>query len=356
MRRRLGLAVVCILVLLLTGDLSVEARQYQIHILDMPEGHGYSAAYKINNNGMVVGLSAMDVQGGYQPKVYYWDVTGAHQTGIDPGAYRTASVNNSGTIVGGQYVLSSGTLSTLPTVGSTLPFLGNVLRDINDAGVVVGGSSYDDQGHLRAAYWDNLGAHAVGTDLTSWATAINNAGQIVGLRYAGPNSPTGFIWDSGQMTDIGTLNGYISGSASDINILGQVVGSCSSSESFGTGQFTKAYLWQNGHTTDLLGWNDRSSSASGINDSGQIVGSSWTIGGEYSAFVWDAGSVTILEGLGGDTLAYGINNSGWIVGRSRGTDNKTYAVLWEPVPEPSSILVIICGVSTLVGKLLRKRK
>jgi probable HAF family extracellular repeat protein len=250
MRRRLGFAAVCTIALLLAEYSCVQAQHYQIHILDMPEGHAYSIAKKINDNGMVVGLSAMDVQGGYMPEVYFWEATGVHRTGIDPGAYRTVGVNNTGTIIGGNYVLSSGTLSTLPTVGS---IMGNVLRDINDAGVVVGGSSYDDQGHQRAAYWDSFGAHAIGTDLTSWATAINNTGQIVGLRYAAPNSPTGFIWDSGQMTDIGFLDDYISSSTSDINILGQVVGSCSNSESFGSGHFTKAYLWQNGHTTDLLG-------------------------------------------------------------------------------------------------------
>ncbi len=344
-------AFICIL----SASTIAEAAQYKLHVLGMPEGHAYSTASKINDNGVVVGLSAMDAQGGYQPEVYYWDATGAHGTGIDPGAYRTASVNDAGTIVGGNHVLSGGTLSTLPTVGSTLPFLGNVLRDINDAGVVVGGSSYDDQGHQRAAYWDSFGAHSIGTDLTSWATAINNAGQVVGVRYSGPNSPNGFFWDNGQMTDIDKLNGYISGSASDINILGQVVGSCSSSESFGAGQFTKAYLWQNGHTTDILGWNDRSSSASGINDSGQIVGSSWTSGGEYSAFVWDAGSVTILEGLGGDTLAHGINSSGWIVGRSRGADNKTYAVAWEPVPEPASVFVLLSGLCSLYCGKRRRR-
>ena len=157
------------------------------------------------------------------------------------------------------------------------------------------------------------------------------------------------------MTDIGMLDSYISSSASGINILGQVVGSCSSSERFGAGYFTKAYLWQNGHTTDIVGWNNRSSNASGINDSGQIVGSSWTSGGEYSAFVWDAGSATILEGLGGDTLAYGINNSGWIVGRSRDTDNKTYAVMWEPVPEPASVFVLLSGICSLYCIKRRKR-
>ena len=348
--------IVCMVTYILSFAAVAEASQYKLHILDVPQGRAYSAAYKINSSGVVVGLSAMDVQGGYQPEVYYWDAIGAHQTDIDPGAYRTASINDAGIIVGGNYVLSSGTLSTRPTVGSTLPFLGNVLRDVNDAGIIVGGSSYDNQGHLRAAYWDSLGAHAIGTDLTSWATAINNAGQIVGLRYASQSSPTGFIWDSGQMTDIGILDGYISSSASDINILGQVVGSSSSSESFGSGYFTKAYLWQNGHTIDLLGWNDKGSSASGINDSGQIVGSSWTSGGEYSAFVWDAGSVTTLQGLGGDTRAYGINNSGWIVGQSRSTDNKTYAVMWEPVPEPSSIFVLLCGLGGLRALVKRRAR
>lgn len=340
--RRLEFIAVCIFLLLLSGYSCVEARQYQIHVLDMPEGHGYSAAYKINDYGLVVGWSALSTDGGYQPGVYYWDSAGVHSAGIALDAYRTTGLNNAGTIVGGQYVLSGGTLSTLPGLSTTFPYGGNILRDVNDMGVVVGGSAYDDQGHQRAAYWDSSGVHSI--DATSWATAINNVGQIAGLRYTDPNHSTGFIWDNGQLTDIGILDGYVSSGAADVNDLGQVVGSSSNSESFYLAKFTKAYLWQDGHTTDLLGWSDRSSSASGINDPGQVVGSSWTSSGAYSAFYWDAGSVTILEGLGGDTLAYGISNSGWIVGRSRSTDNKTYAVIWEPVPEPSSLITLIIGV------------
>ena len=182
----------------------------------------------------------------------------------------------------------------------TYPYAGNLFRDINDAGIVVGSSCYDGT-HQRAAYWDSLG-YGIGTDLTSWANAINSTGQIVGLRYADPNHSTGFFWDNGTITDIGFLSGCVAGEANDVNGRGQAVGSCYGSDFFYQGPFRKAFLWQNGQTTALLGWSDKATSASGINDSGQVVGYSYTNTGQYSACLWENGAVTQLEGLGGKHL------------------------------------------------------
>jgi len=64
---------------------------------------------------------------------------------------------------------------------------------------------------------------------------------------------------------------------------------------------------------DTLGGND--SSARGINDIGQVVGSSKTSSGEKHAFLYENGTMTDLGTLGGNTsIAYGINDIGQVVG------------------------------------------
>ena len=343
MSRTKILVVCCTCACMLLWQGICEGSQYQIHVLDKPGGLYPAAATRIDDHGLIVGYSYVDATKSLEMGAYYWDSAGAHYSGIALGSYVIAGVNNAGTIVGNQYVRSNDILTTLPVLLPAFPY--NGFRDINDAGVVVGSSCYDTGRHQRAAYWDSSGVHAIGTDVTSWANAINSSGHIAGIRYTGPNIRTPFSWDNGLITDIGVLSGCISGDANDVNDLGQVVGSCYGSDSFYQGPFRKAFLWQNGHTTDLLGWSDKATSATGINNSGQVVGYSYTSAGQYSAFLWENGAITQLEGLGGDTLALGINSDGWIVGSSIGTDKGKYAVVWEPVPEPSSLLVLVSGIA-----------
>jgi probable HAF family extracellular repeat protein len=51
--------------------------------------------------------------------------------------------------------------------------------------------------------------------------------------------------------------------------------------------------------------------------------------------------------------ALGINISGQIVGSSTTGAGNGHACLWEPVPEPSAILALLCGLG---GLAWRRRK
>jgi probable HAF family extracellular repeat protein len=151
-----------------------------------------------------------------------------------------------------------------------------------------------------------------GTD--SAATGINNAGKIVGSSMTAGNASTrATLWSGGTVTDLGTLAGTDS-YARDINNAGQVVGSSMTAGNAST----RATLWSRGTVTDLGTIDGNASNALDINDRGQIVGSYWIDGTQGGrAVLWNGGTITELGVLGGGWIggqASGINNSGLIVG------------------------------------------
>ncbi len=77
------------------------------------------------------------------------------------------------------------------------------------------------------------------------------------------------------VSDLGTLNGYSSSQAKALNDAGQVVGTA-----FNLKVNVCGFLWTNGTIKDLGG---NYSSADGINNKGQVVGSS----GTSHAFLWN---------------------------------------------------------------------
>jgi probable HAF family extracellular repeat protein len=139
------------------------------------------------------------------------------------------------------------------------------------------------------------------------------------------------LWKNGTMTDLGSIeDDNRSISASQINDSGEIV------VHFAAFPNDRAFLWKNGTITDLGslggGYNlDYGySSASRINKSGEIVGGSSTAGGFIHAFSWKNGTMTDLGTLGGnDSSANDINDSGEIVGNSSTADGKVRAFSWK---------------------------
>src|SRR5262249_25530046 len=88
----------------------------------------------------------------------------------------------------------------------------------------------------------------------------------------GSQGSHGFLWQNGKMTALVSLSGFPGAGAACINASGQIVGSVSQPN------VGHAALWEQGKIYDLNGALPAGSgwwltSASGINDSGRIVGS-----------------------------------------------------------------------------------
>jgi probable HAF family extracellular repeat protein len=134
------------------------------------------------------------------------------------------------------------------------------------------------------------------------------------------------------MIDLGTLGGY-STSATGVNASGQVVGTSDT-----TNGTTHAFSWTAaGGMIDLGSLGGSSSYAWAVNASGQVVGTSATADGTYHAFSWTAaGGMIDLGSLGGNysSAAYAINASGQVGGNSLTPDGALRATLWQIPPAP----------------------
>lgn len=242
----------------------------------------------------------------------------------------------------------------------TMQDLGKVsLVGINDAGQIAGGG-----GALLWEHgaWRDLGAPPGCT--SSWATAINASGQVIGV--AACPSGHGFLWDGKTMQDLGSFTptaindgGEIVGTDAQehpviwksgvlrdlpmpddralevwgltINARGQVGG-----QWLGLGTGPHAFLWDGAamHNIPLVPGDDWEgdpsrwgSSVVGLNVRGQVAGIS--SGGEYAGqqltFLWERDRIQSLGTLGGtDSRPFAINNRGDVVGQSALAGNWCY--------------------------------
>lgn len=317
-------------------------------------GGARSGASQINNSGQVAGASTVQNSALH---AFLWTDGEMEDLGV-PGGYLVSSataLNGNGKVVGytdGEYQSMFAYIweNYVWTYLGTLPGEGldySVASDINNNSLICGYSFTVGPGSgLRGWIWQDgemtdLGA--LGGDKSS-ANAINEQGQIVG--YAQVYDPEdyvihAFIWEDGIMTDLGVLPGEVNSAATEINENGQIVGS--SSHTMDTYPFLTVYrpcLWENGQIIDLgLPYGYARGIADAINDDGIIVGGMSTSlsGGTYHAFVWRNGEWENLNWLipqdSGWELqtAVDINNNGQIVGSGVAPGGDIQAFLLNPV-------------------------
>jgi probable HAF family extracellular repeat protein len=186
---------------------------------------------------------------------------------------------------------------------------------------------------------------------SSFATAMNDRGAVVGRAQTADGAYHGFLWRHAAMVDLGPF------SPTDINNKGQIVGTRDDASG--------AFLWSRGTLVPLGG---RITFPKAINDRGQVVGMMAVDGGPdvpalwsrgtvrplplddvsdinnrtqisggrvsgvngFHASVWRRGRVTDLGAAAFDrSNTYGINDRGWVLGWVFSARQYERGVLWR---------------------------
>jgi len=189
----------------------------------------------------------------------------------------------------------------------------------------------------------------LGEGLSSVALQVNNGGQVVGIStinttpdpfsFAG-GSIHPFLWQNGVMRDLGTLGGpdafAFPGCANERNnlvtgfsLMDEVV---NPTNGFPT---VHPFLWEDGNMIDLGtlgGTTVAQDPGSCVNNRGQVAGAS-TLPGDsiLHPFFWEHGVLTDLGTLGGDFgLVWWLNDAGDVVGgTSTAGEELFHATLWR---------------------------
>ena len=176
-------------------------------------------------------------------------------------------------------------------------------------------------------------------------TGLNNKGEAVGFAENSTQDPScatpqvldyeAVIWgpSRGEIRELPPLPGDSIGGAFGINDVGQVVGTTGPCGFPSYSLARHAVLWQNGVVTNLptLG-GLMSNVALSINNQGQTVGTSDLPGDTAThAVIWNGGKVMDLGTLPGDyfSFASGINDKGQVIAQSCDINFNCRVALWQ---------------------------
>lgn len=227
-----------------------------------------------------------------------------------------AAIDRAGTIVGQAngraFLWSGGTVLDLGTLGGP----GSAAFGIGANGFVTGSADRPD-GSSHAFLYDGLMRDIGQLGAGSQGEDANGSGQVAGTWFDGNGESHAFLYSGGVARDIGNL-GADSARATGINEAGDVVGS-----SFLPG-FTafQAFLYRAGAIRSLGTLGGPSSWAADINERGEVAGTSFVDDDIQHAFLYTGGALRDIGSLGGAfTEARGLNNAGMVVGYSTHADD-----------------------------------
>jgi probable HAF family extracellular repeat protein len=295
-----------------------------------------SFAYAINDSGQVVGLSRTAGDASTHSFLYsngrmtdLYPLNSKSILTVGPTGINNSGQIASGLVVGGVYSPAifdsrTGDLTLLGSLGGVTHGFNGVATSINNLGAAVGYSYLDDLNRHAFLY-----SNGVMTDIGSFggysaALSINDDGVIVGFASDLYNGfERAFVYKNGAMIDIGLGPGSY---ASHVNNRGQVVG-----EFLNAQGGEHAFLYSDGVVTDLGSASSPETDAFAINDQEQVVGITFIpydavcfgvpcVQFRQHAFVYERGNMTDLNTLvpsdsGWElTWAFDINNHGQIVG------------------------------------------
>jgi probable HAF family extracellular repeat protein len=313
------------------------AKKYSVTNIRPVNKGGYSTASMINSFGQAVGHGAAEPN--IETRAYAWSSEHglvADLGSVYGGASFATDINDKGVIVGYMatrtgslraYLLGQGQmydLGLLSPVEYEEAF--SIATDINESGQIVGYST-NNNNSLHAYIWNHEGGM---TDLgtlgkgRSYAYGINENGVVVGWSEVDSIAAyRAFSWT--KQTGMTELPGgpSLSTVAYGVNGRGTICGAAMSSR---LSNALQAVIWTGDRTVELGSLITMSfSSATAINDVGQVVGWSYpTVSPELQAgraVIWDIvqGMQDLNDLIGRGTgwllhKATGINNDGEIVG------------------------------------------
>lgn len=346
-------------------------------------GNNSSAVFEVNGNGIGVGSSETGALDPLTHNPAQHPVLFEHGTVTDLGALPGGtegfafSINEAGQVAGfgnngvpdqfgvpnfdnwvteyRTFVWQTGVMTDIGTLGGP----DAVTAGINEHGQIAGDSYVNDTAnpttHLPTMHpylWQNGQMRDLGSlgGTMSGTTSLNNAGEVVGgSNVAGDQHQHPFLWDGTHLSDLGTLGGA-DGAATHVNDTGDVTGWATTS-----GAAKHTFLWKNGTMADLTGANSNCTSPEWLNDHDQAVGYGCD-DQEGDALLWTGGHQYELDKLVGSTAvslteAGYINDSGEIT--ANGISPKSgqeHVYLLKPLGANA------CGVPKLRGKTLTAAK
>jgi probable HAF family extracellular repeat protein len=237
-------------------------------------GDIWAIAYAVNASGVAVGISLPDNSNAYPVQFYQGQVTQLETAfGLIEGS--ATAINDHGDYIVGNAISQGATVTQL--VGFTRSTSSGAL---NNSGSIAGSL----QSH--AAIWTNGGITDVGLlpdyDSTE-GTAISNNGSLVGnADIGGSGKPVGFLYQGGTMSKVSPVTGDNIARPTGVNDAGQVVGTSTLDDAG-----THGFVYQNGVTqrlSDLIdpqsGW--QITYAYGINNAGQIIAKGFNNGSQQA--------------------------------------------------------------------------
>jgi probable HAF family extracellular repeat protein len=338
---------------------------YTLTDMGVPPGtYDRTFAGSVNDSGQAAGYS--DLSTGAQTLGWrYTPGAGFQPLGLPPGATSGYSnpyaINNAGQVVGD--VSTGGSLfgfrwtegagmATLPTLPGATSSHANA---INALGQVAGSSRTSGTQLEHVARWsaagtiEDLGLPA--GRVSGAGRAINGAGQVAVTAVDSLGQARGYLYTDGAgYRDLGSLGGAAV-QALGVNDAGQVVGS--SALPGGSPNVTHAFVWSAAGGMQDLGALPGGSYAQAyaVNALGVIVGESEVASAPFHAFVYSRGAMRDLNGLiapsPGWTLevATAVSDTGLIVGWGH-LNGQQRSFLLTPVPEPSSLALATAALAT----------
>jgi uncharacterized membrane protein len=333
-----------------------------------PDNNAEYAAWSMNDLGQVVGVDANGNRA-----AWVW-TPGAGVTILPPGDSQLSArgINNAGQVAlsdpPARWSAATGYVPLART--AEFPFAG--ARAINNAGVVVG-RAYDVEGNEYAAFWptpDNLQVipRLPGVTARSEALSVNDRGDIVGLsRAPGPetiNDRAFLRTAAGDVINLGTLPGYASSFATDVNNSTHVVGI--SGDNRGGIFAGSGFLWTaEGGLQDLQTLAGTAFYPLAINDAGAIVGIVPVTDPEQPqrTVYWSpADGLHDLQSLldpSSSTVTFNhvldLNNAGQVLVSREGSE-RWLDYLLTPVPEPGAATITLLVLALGATRRRRSRR